>query len=82
VLASTTMLAPRSHEQRPNTRTGVLAAWRSATRSTAHSSSTACSEEHEAASLCPDLQTGRKFRDTRKNVWSASDAANLELSEA
>ncbi len=82
MLASTTMLAPRSHEQRPNTRTGVLAAWRSATRSTAHSSSTACSEEHEAASLCPDLQTGRKFRDTRKNVWSASDAANLELSEA
>jgi hypothetical protein len=55
--------APRSLERRPNTARPALAAVPSARRSTARSSSTACSQEHEAATASPDLQSGREFRD-------------------
>ncbi len=48
------------------------------------STRTACSQEHEAASLCPDLQGGREFRGAtvrleepgRKNHQKQSDGVN------
>lgn len=73
------MAAPRSPELRPILQWPDLAAAPSARLSTAHSSSTAGSQEREAASLCPDLQSGREFRDTTYLRTSAG-IANGQIS--
>ncbi len=67
MLAPSTLLSPRSPERRLNADHRVHAAG----ISTKPLSTAACSQEHEAPSLCPDLQSGMEFRDTtRVASWS------------